>query len=138
MSLKKEKEVFGNNYDVIKSIVIMSGPMTLETPMLSTIVTSDRQFQFLQKIASDAGHPWMKEYQHRINSLEQNIAKQQYKKSLRKKNLLKSIRRQRWRRLKFRHKVNYIIKKTLFNLIFYTLIFGMMIIFFMITLDGLH
>ena len=115
----------------------MSGPMTLETPMLSTIVTSERQFQLLQKIASDAGHPWMKEYQHRINSLEQNIAKEQYKKSQRKKNLLKSIRRQRWRRLKFREKVNYIIKKTLFNLIFYTLILGMMMIFFMITLDGL-
>lgn len=138
MSLKKEKEVFGNNYDVIKSIVIMSGPMTLETPMLSTIVTSDRQIQLLQKIVSDAGHPWMKEYRHRINTLEQNIAKEQYKKSRREKNLLKSFRRQRWRRLTFREKVYYIIKKTLFNLIFYTLIFGMMIIFFMITLDGLR
>ena len=138
MSLKKEKEVFGNNYDVIKSIVIMSGPMTLETPMLSTIVTSDRQIQLLQKIVSDAGHPWMKEYQHRINSLERDIAKDQYKKSRRKKNLLKSIRKQRWRRLQFWEKVNYIFKKTLFNLIFYTLIFGMMFIFFMITLDGIR
>jgi len=138
MSLKKEKEVFGNNYDAIKSIVIVSGPMTLETPMLSTIVTSDRQIQLLQKIVSDADHPWMKEYRHRINSLEQNIAKEQYKKSQREKNLLKSIRTQRWRRLTFRGKVYYIIKKTLFNLIFYTVIFGMMIIFFMITLDGLR
>jgi len=138
MILKKEKEVFGNNYDAIKSIVIVSGPMTLETPMLSTIVTSDRQIQLLQKIVSDADHPWMKEYRHRINSLEQNIAKEQYKKSQREKNLLKSIRTQRWRRLTFREKVYYIIKKTLFNLIFYTVIFGMMIIFFMITLDGLR
>ena len=73
MALEKEKKVFGERYELIESIVVMSGPTAMETPMLDQIITTKQQLKLISKIVSDQKHPWIREYNSRISSIDNDI-----------------------------------------------------------------
>lgn len=137
MTLENEKRVFGTRYDLIKSIVIMSGPNALETPMLGQIINTDEQLILLSKIVSNNKHPWIKEYDLRVSSIENSIAHEQEKKSSRRKRLEKVIKKSLWKRLSVKQKIKFIIKKTAYYLFLYIFVIGVMFLFFAISLGGL-
>ena len=137
MTLENEKRVFGTRYDLIKSIVIMSGRNALETPMLGQIITKDEQLHLLSKIVSNNKHPWIKQYDLKVSSFENSIAQEQRKKSLRKKRLTKVIKKSLWKRLSVKQKIKFIIKKSAYYFVFYIFLIGVMFLFFAIGLGGL-
>ena len=137
MTLENEKRVFGTRYDLIKSIVIMTGRNALETPMLSQIITTDEQLHLLSKIVSNNKHPWIKQYDLKVSSFENSIAQEQRKKSLRKKRLNKVIKKSLWKRLSVKQKIKFIIKKSAYYFVFYIFVIGVMFLFFAIGLGGL-
>lgn len=137
MTLENEKRVFGTRYDLIKSIVIMSGRNALETPMLGQIINTDEQLNLLSKIVSNNKHPWIKEYDLRVSSVEKSIAQEQEKKSLRRRRLEKVIKKSLWKRLSVKQKIKFLIKKTAYYLFLYILAIGVIFLFFAIGLGGL-
>ena len=115
----------------------MSGRNALETPMLGQIINTDEQLNLLSKIVSNNKHPWIKEYDLRVSSVENSIAQEQEKKSSRRKRLEKVIKKSLWKRLSVKQKIKFIIKKTAYYLFLYIFVIGVMFLFFAIGLGGL-
>lgn len=138
MTLENEKKVFGTRYDLIKSIVIMMGQNALTFPRLDQVITTDEQLHLLSKIVSNNEHPWIKEYDLRVSSVENSIAQEQLRKSLRRKRLKKVIKKSLWKRLSIKQKIKFLIKKTAYYLFLYIFVLVVMFLFFAIGLGGLR
>ena len=137
MALEKEKKVFGKRYELIEAIVVMSGPTAMDTPMLDQIITTKQQLKLLSNIVSDQKHPWIREYNSRMSSIENDIRLSWEKKFKRKKALTKVIRASLWKKMTTAQKVKYIAKKTIFLIVFYTFTIALMIVLLGFGLSGL-
>ena len=109
----------------------------MESPMLDQVITTDQQVKLLSKIVSDQRHPWIREYNSKISSINTEFRLRWEKKFKRKKSLTKVIKESLWKKMTTAQKVKYIVKKTIFLIVLYTFTIALIIVLLGFGLSGL-